>query len=346
MFELDIEHSTVSRPMNSPTTEAPLLDINGLDVRFRVSGGDVHAVRGLDLQIRRGEVAAVVGESGSGKSATMLAVLGLLDPNATVRGSAKFDGIELIGCATSTLRSLRGRRIGMIFQDPMTSLNPVLTIGRQVAEAVITHQKVSPKQAEARAVELLETVSMPHARERIDSYPHEMSGGMRQRVMIAIALANDPDILIADEPTTALDVTIQAQILKVLRDLQVERSLTIVLITHDLGVVAGLADTVHVMYGGKLAESGPVVDVFHRSNHPYTAGLLASLPRLDRPERELVPIGGMPPTLRGDIPGCAFAPRCRFVVNSCLDHTPDLRPIGAMKVACDVLPFQQADSTT
>jgi oligopeptide/dipeptide ABC transporter ATP-binding protein len=318
---------------------SPLLDIKGLDVRFSVSDGSVHAVRGLDLSVRRGEVAAVVGESGSGKSAAMLAVLGLLDPNATVSGSARFDGVELLGASNAVLRRHRGGRVGMIFQDPMTSLNPVLTIGRQIAEAVITHQKVSPRQAEAKAVELLEVVSLPDAANRCRAYPHELSGGMRQRVMIAIALANDPDILIADEPTTALDVTIQAQILKVLRDLQVARGLTIVLITHDLGVVAGLADSVHVMYAGNVVESGPVVDIFHRSNHPYTAGLLASLPRLDRPERELVPIGGIPPSLRNDPGGCAFAPRCRHAVDACTTDVPRLRRVGVLRVACDVLPF-------
>ena len=283
-----------------------------------------------------------MGESGSGKSATMLAVLGLLDPNATVQGSARFDGTELIGAPDSVLRKHRGGKIGMIFQDPMTSLNPVLTIGRQIAEAVITHQKVSPKQAEAKAVELLETVSLPDARNRCRAYPHELSGGMRQRVMIAMALANDPDILIADEPTTALDVTIQAQILKVLRDLQIARGLTIVLITHDLGVVAGLADSVHVMYAGNVVEAGPVVDIFHRPNHPYTAGLLASLPRLDRPERELVPIGGLPPSLHNDPTGCAFAPRCRYAIDTCTTQVPQLRHVGELDVACDVLPFARS----
>ena len=329
--------------MSPPTADdAPLLEVRGLDVRFHVTGGSVHAVRGLDLSVRRGEVAAVVGESGSGKSATMLAALGLLDPNATVHGSVRFDGIELIAAPGSVLRGVRGGRIGMIFQDPMTSLNPVLTIGRQIAEAVITHRKVSPKQAEAKAVELLEMVTLPDAKNRVRAFPHELSGGMRQRVMIAMALANEPDILIADEPTTALDVTIQAQILQVLRDLQVARGLTIVLITHDLGVVAGLADTVHVMYAGNVVESGPVVDIFHRSNHPYTAGLLASLPRLDRPERELVPIGGVPPSLRSDPAGCAFAPRCPYAVDACAVQVPKLQPVGALMVACDVLPFDRA----
>ena len=322
-------------------TDEPLLVVHDLDVRFSVADGSVHAVRGLNLTVHRGEVAAIVGESGSGKSATMLAVLGLLDPNATVSGSACFDGTELLGAPNAVLRRHRGGRIGMIFQDPMTSLNPVLTIGRQIAEAVITHQSVTPSQAEAKAVELLETVALPDAANRVRAYPHELSGGMRQRVMIAMALANDPDILIADEPTTALDVTIQAQILSVLRDLQVARSLTIVLITHDLGVVAGLADSVHVMYAGTIVEAGPVVDMFHRANHPYTAGLLASIPRLDRPDVELVPIGGMPPSLRSDPDGCAFAPRCRYAVAACHVVTPPLRRVGALDVACAVLPFDR-----
>ncbi len=321
---------------------APLLEIRDLDVRFRVSGGSVHAVRGLDLTIARGEVAAIVGESGSGKSATMLAVLGLLDPNASVTGSAKLEGLELIGAPGAVLRKIRGGRIGMIFQDPMTSLNPVLTVGRQIAEAVITHQRISPGDAEKKAVELLEMVAMPSAKDRARTYPHELSGGMRQRVMIAMALANEPDILIADEPTTALDVTIQAQILQVLRDLQRVRALTVVLITHDLGVVAGLADRVHVMYAGKVVEGGPVIDIFHRPNHPYTTGLLASLPRLDRPERELTPIGGTPPSLRDDPEGCAFAPRCPYAIERCTQHLPTLQPVGDLQVACDVLPLTSA----
>jgi oligopeptide/dipeptide ABC transporter ATP-binding protein len=325
----------------SESTAAPLLDIRGLHVRFNVRSGQVHAVRGLDLAVHRGEVAAVVGESGSGKSASMLAALGLLDVNAVAAGSVRFDGTELLGAPSSVLRGIRGGRIGMIFQDPMTSLNPVLDIRRQIAEAVITHQHVTPRQAEAKAVELLETVSFPDAVRRAQSYPHELSGGMRQRVMIAMALANDPDILIADEPTTALDVTVQAQILDLLHSLRESRDLAIVLITHDLGVVAGLADTVHVMYAGRVAESGPVVDIFHRPQHPYTAGLLASLPRLDRPDRELTPIGGVPPRLYEEPAGCSFAPRCPYVVDSCRAMEPVLLAADASMVACSVLPFAE-----
>ena len=325
----------------SESTAQPLLEIRGLHVRFAVRSGQVHAVRGLDLTVHRGEVAAVVGESGSGKSASMLAALGLLDVNATATGSVRFDGREMLAASPAVLRSLRGGRIGMIFQDPMTSLNPVLDIRRQIAEAVVTHQPVSPRQAEAKAIELLEMVSFPDAVRRARSYPHELSGGMRQRVMIAMALANDPDILIADEPTTALDVTVQAQILDLLRSLRQSRELAIVLITHDLGVVAGLADRVHVMYAGRIAESGPVIDIFHRPQHPYTSGLLASLPRLDRPDRELTPIGGIPPRLYEEPEGCAFAPRCQFAVAACSQAEPVLQPVNESVVACSVLPMRE-----
>ena len=330
----------------SGSPSEPLLEIRDLHVRFAVRGGQVHAVRGLDLNVHRGEVAAVVGESGSGKSASMLAALGLLDVNAGAAGSVRFDGTELLRAPPSVLRAMRGGRIGMIFQDPMTSLNPVLDIRRQIAEAVIAHQQVTPRQAESKAVELLEMVLFPDAVRRSRSYPHELSGGMRQRVMIAMALANDPDMLIADEPTTALDVTVQAQILDLLRSLRLSRELAIVLITHDLGVVAGLADTVHVMYAGRIAESGPVVDIFHRPQHPYTVGLLASLPRLDRPDRELTPIGGIPPRLYEEPAGCAFAPRCHYAIAACRELEPSLQPVDASLVACSVLPMVERTPET
>jgi oligopeptide/dipeptide ABC transporter ATP-binding protein len=323
-------------------SEPALLEVRDLHVRFTVRAGEVHAVRGVDLTVNRGEVAAIVGESGSGKSATMLAALGLLDANATATGSVKLDGIELIGAPEGVLRRVRGGRIGMIFQDPMTSLNPVMPVGRQIAEAIVEHQRVSPKQAEKRAIELLETVSIPEAARRARGYAHELSGGMRQRAMIAIALANDPDIVIADEPTTALDVTVQAQILDVLRSLQESRQLTVLLITHDLGVVAGLSDRVHVMYAGEVVESAPAVDAFHRPQHPYTSALLESLPRLDRPERELIPIGGAPPALLNDPAGCAFAPRCRYAIESSRTIHPTQHDLGPTSVVCDVLPMKQA----
>ena len=325
--------------LSSAGPSAPVLSLRALAVDFAVSSGTVRAVRGIDLDVMPGEVVGIVGESGSGKSAAMLAVMGLLAPNAATRGSVRFDGQELVGAPTETLRRLRGGRIGMIFQDPMTSLNPVLSVGRQLAEAVVAHQRVSNKAALRKAEELLELVSIPHAAQRVKAYPHELSGGMRQRVMIAMAMANDPDLLIADEPTTALDVTIQAQILEVLARLRAERNLAIVLITHDLGVVAGIADTVNVMYAGRVVEQGPVDEVFHESTHPYTLGLLACLPRLDRRDDDLQPIGGMPPALDSLPPGCAFAPRCRHVIDRCLADDPALRDLGPTRAACHVAPL-------
>ncbi len=317
----------------------PLLKLDGLSVDFAVKAGVVHAVRGVDIEVRRGEVLGIVGESGSGKSATMLALLSLLAPNATVGGSARFDGKEIIGATGSQLRALRGGRIGMIFQDPMTSLNPVLTIGRQIAEAVEVHQPhLRPKQVIARVQELLEMVAIPNAYERQRAYPHELSGGMRQRVMIAIAVANDPELIIADEPTTALDVTIQAQILEVLDQLRRRTNTALVIITHDLGVVAGVADHVNVMYAGKVVERGTVDDVFYRGEHPYTTGLLACLPRLDRRDVDIEPIGGAPPLLDRHPTGCSFAPRCRAVQPACNDGEPVLRNIGATDVACHLAP--------
>jgi oligopeptide/dipeptide ABC transporter ATP-binding protein len=312
-------------------SSTPLLEIRDLDVRFSVRGGQVHAVRGLDLAVHPGEVAAVVGESGSGKSASMLAVLGLLDVNATATGSARFDGVELLRAPPSILRGVRGGRIGMIFQDPMTSLNPVLEIRRQIAEAVITHQHVSPREAEFKAVELLEMVSFPDAARRARSYPHELSGGMRQRVMIAMALANDPDILIADEPTTALDVTVQAQILDLLRSLRQSRELAIVLITHDLGVVAETVDRVAVMYAGEIVEQADVVTLFREPRHPYTRGLIASIPVVGDVRESLSVIPGNVPNLI-DLPkGCRFAPRCASRVAEdnamAIDVHPGLHPL-------------------
>ena len=317
----------------------PVLAVRDLTVAFAVPRGTVRAVRGIDLDVRAGEGVGIVGESGSGKSAAMLAVMGLLAPNATTTGSVVFDEQELVAAPAATLRRLRGGRIGMIFQDPMTSLNPVLTVGHQLAEAVLVHRKVSNKAALQRAAELLDMVAIPHAAQRVKAYPHELSGGMRQRVMIAMAMANDPDLLIADEPTTALDVTIQAQILDVLTRLRAERNLAIVLITHDLGVVAGLADTVHVMYAGRVVEQGPVDDVFSTSTHPYTRGLLACLPRLDHRDSDLQPIGGSPPALDALPPGCAFAPRCPHVIDRCHEEDPVLRPLGVTQAACHVAPL-------
>ncbi|WP_395156587.1 ABC transporter ATP-binding protein [Ilumatobacter sp.] len=319
----------------------PLLELNDLHVTFPVSSGAIKAVRGLDLTVHAGEVVGIVGESGSGKSASMLSVLGLHGPAAQVSGSVRFRGRELIGAPAAELRHLRGGRIGMIFQDPMTSLNPALTIGRQLSEAVIVHQKGSKRTAGERAIELLDMVSMPNPKARVRSYPHELSGGMRQRVMIAMAMANDPDLLIADEPTTALDVTTQAQILDVLRRIRTERHLAIAIITHDLGVVAGIADTVNVMYAGRIVERGAVEDVFYRHEHPYTSGLLACLPRLDS-RSELVPIGGAPPALDALPPGCAFQDRCPHVSLECMSADVQLAPVGATEAACVNAPIRGA----
>lgn len=317
----------------------PLLSLSGLTIDFSVGDGMVHAVRGVDLDVNHGEVVGLVGESGSGKSVTMLGLLGLLAPNARVGGSARFEGQEILGLTGKPLRALRGGRIGMIFQDPMTSLNPVLTIGRQLAEAIGAHQPtLSGKRIRARVQELLEMVSIPNAAERISAYPHELSGGMRQRVMIAMALANEPDLLIADEPTTALDVTIQAQILDVLAELRQRTNTAMVIITHDLGLVAGVADRVNVMYAGRVVERAEVDEIFHQHQHPYTAGLLRCLPRLDRRGTDLDPIGGAPPRLDRLPDGCAFAPRCRVANAECLSSDPVLRAVGASVVACHRAP--------
>jgi peptide/nickel transport system ATP-binding protein len=318
----------------------PLLAVRDLRVSFgQRDGAPLEAVRGVDLDVAAGELVAVVGESGSGKSVTMLAVLGLLGPNATATGSVRFDGQELLGAPAGQLRRIRGSRIGAIFQDPLTSLNPAHTIGDQLAEAVLAHDPRARKRAKRRAGDLLELVSIPDINRRLKSYPHELSGGMRQRVMIAMALANDPELLIADEPTTALDVTIQAQILEVLSAVQRERDLAVVLVTHDLGVVAGLAQRVNVMYAGRVVEQGDAVGVFHRQNHPYTRGLLACLPRLDR-RHDLEPIGGAPPSL-DDLPtGCAFHPRCAMAIERCCGELPELRTFTSTSAACHVAPLE------
>jgi peptide/nickel transport system ATP-binding protein len=269
-------------------------------------------------------VLGIVGESGSGKSVTSLAVMGLLPRNARVSGSVRFGSRELLGASDSTLTKIRGRRIAMIFQDPMTSLNPVYTVGYQIAEAVKAHHDVSKATALDRAAELLEIVRIPNARARLSNYPHELSGGMRQRVVIAIAMANDPDVIIADEPTTALDVTVQAQIMEALDAARAETGAAMVLITHDLGVIAGQADRVMVMYAGKLVESGTAEDVFYTPRMPYTLGLLGSLPRLDRPSERLTPIPGAPPSLVNMPPGCPFTPRCPLARPVCDGEEPEL----------------------
>ena len=314
-----------------------LLEVDGLRVEFWTQRGTVYAVNGVSFEIAAGETLGIVGESGCGKSVTSLALLGLLPRAGRVTaGSATFEGRNLIGLGDRALRKIRGREIAMIFQDPMTSLNPVLTIGRQIREALETHFGMARKEAHARAVELLEQVGIPEARRRADDYPHQFSGGMRQRAMIAMALACEPKLLIADEPTTALDVTIQAQILDLLRELVAERDTALILITHDLGVVAGMCERVHVMYGGMVMEAGAATDVFRSPRHPYTLGLLQSVPRLDTPRgRKLHPIGGAPRDMLRPPAACPFAPRCTYEVEQSLLEVPPLVEVApGHKVAC------------
>ncbi len=309
----------------SRSSEA-VLEVSDLTVGFPSDDGLVQAVRGVDYTLRGGEVLGIVGESGSGKSVTSLAVMGLLPRTAKVSGSVRFRGRELIGMSDAELNQVRGRDISMIFQDPMTSLNPVYSVGYQIAEAVRAHHDVSKAAALDRATDLLDLVRIPNAKQRLSAYPHELSGGMRQRVVIAIAMANDPDVIIADEPTTALDVTVQAQIMDSLEAAQVETGAAMVLITHDLGVIAGQADRVLVMYAGKPVEIGTAEDVFYTPRMPYTFGLLGSLPRLDRPSERLTPIPGSPPSVVNMPPGCPFTPRCPLAVPLCDEREPELEP--------------------
>jgi oligopeptide/dipeptide ABC transporter ATP-binding protein len=315
----------------------PLLEVADLSVTFESAEGPVRAVRGLSFSLAEGEALAIVGESGSGKSVSMLGLLGLLR-SAQVTGSARHRGRELIGMSENELREVRGARLAMVFQDPMTSLNPVLTIGSQLSKVMRAHdRRLSKADARQRAIGLLDLVAIPQAATRVDTYPHEMSGGMRQRVMIAMAMANDPDVLIADEPTTALDVTVQAQILDVLDRLREEKNLALILITHDLGVVAGTADRVAVMYAGRIVERGPVRELFADPGHPYTQGLLGCLPRLDARHELVDAIPGTPPSPTALPPGCPFHPRCPLAVDACRTREPVLLRLRATDVACSVV---------
>ena len=315
----------------------PLLTVENLRTTFRTDDGPVGAVDGVSLSVDAGQVLGIVGESGCGKSAMSLSIMGLLPKSATVEGSIRLGERELVGLPSGELRKLRGDDMAMIFQDPMTSLNPVMTIGWQLIEAVRLHQKVSKTEARRRALESLAAVGIPSPEDRLRSYPLELSGGMRQRVMIAMALLNRPRLLIADEPTTALDVTTQAQILQLMRDLRTEVDAAIVLITHDLGVVAELCDEVAVMYAGRVVERASVDELFARPQHPYTWGLLASLPGRSLAEERLHQIPGTPPSLLRPPPGCRFAPRCPFAMAHC---TADPAPVltgtgrGETAVAC------------
>ncbi|AQT78372.1 ABC transporter ATP-binding protein [Mycolicibacterium litorale] len=303
---------------------SPILTVTDLRVSFATEDGVVHAVDGVSFDVAPGEVVAIVGESGSGKSVTAQTLVGLTrSSNAKITGSVNFDGRELTTMSDDELRGVRGEHIAMVFQDPMTSLNPVYRVGDQIAEMIRAHRDVSRAEALSRAVELLRSVGIPTPERRVRDYPHEFSGGMRQRVMIAMALALEPEILIADEPTTALDVTIQAQILRLLDSLNRDRNLSVVLITHDLGVVAELADRVVVMYAGHIVEDAPLDELFYNPQHPYTWGLLGSIARLDeaRPER-LTQIPGSPPSLLNPPTGCRFAPRCKYAFDRCTQPPP------------------------
>jgi peptide/nickel transport system ATP-binding protein len=316
-------------PVGSGNTPAGglVLEVTDLTVSFPSEAGEVTAVRGVSYTVSGGEVLGIVGESGSGKSVSSLAVMGLLPENARISGSVRFRGRELLGLSDKSLAKVRGKGITMVFQDPLSALTPVYTVGDQVAEALRTHQELSRGQADKRAVELLELVGIPNAAQRAKAFPHEFSGGMRQRAMIAMAIANDPDVIIADEPTTALDVTIQAQILEALKTAQQATGAGIVMITHDLGVIAGFADRVMVMYAGKPVETGTVDDLYYRPRMPYTLGLLGSVPRLDTGERKrLTPIEGTPPSLVSLPPGCPFAPRCPMQIDVCVEVEPALEP--------------------
>ena len=306
-----------------------LLEVEDLKTRFQTDDGVVNAVDGVSFTLDRGKTLGIVGESGSGKSVTCLTILGLNDPrNTTSEGVARFDGVDLLRTDPESLRQLRGMRISMIFQDPMTSLNPVKKIGWQLEEAVLVHRDVSHKEARQLALAAMESVRIPRAAQRIDDYPHQFSGGMRQRVMIAMALINEPALLIADEPTTALDVTTQAQILDLIRELQAERGTAVILITHDLGVVAETADDIVVMYAARIAEHAPVFSLFERPMHPYTWGLLGSLPRLDVELERLTQIKGQPPSLLRPPAGCRFRPRCAHAFDRCRSELPEATPAG------------------
>jgi oligopeptide transport system ATP-binding protein len=315
----------------------PLLEVEGMEVQFWTRRGTVYAVNGVSFDIAPGETLGIVGESGCGKSVTSLALMGIL-PRAgrAVAGEARYQGRNLLALPDEEMRRIRGKEIAMIFQDPMTSLNPVLTVGRQIREPLETHFGMERKQADARAAELLDQVGIPGARARLRDYPHQFSGGMRQRAMIAMALACEPKLLIADEPTTALDVTIQAQILDLLRTLVAERDTALILITHDLGVVAGMCERVHVMYSGLFVETGGARQLYARPRHPYTLGLLQSVPRLDAGRKlPLTPIEGAPRDMLSAPAACPFAPRCRFALDACRESVPPLEEIApGHRVAC------------
>jgi oligopeptide transport system ATP-binding protein len=304
----------------------PLLTVTNLRTYFHTRSGVYRAVDGIDFSVERGETLGIVGESGCGKSVTFYSLMGLIPqpPGRIESGSALFDGVDLLHCSASQARSIRGKRIAMIFQDPMTSLNPYLRISEQLIEPLLIHEKISRKAALVRGLEIMAAVGINEAEKRIHFYPHEFSGGMRQRVMIAMALITKPELLIADEPTTALDVTVQAQILELIKKMQHELGMAVIFITHDLGVISGLCDRVQVMYAGRVVETGDTRTIFYQPKHPYTRALQRSIPSLQPKGSELYTIAGMPPDLSKPLPGCSFAPRCEFATDRCRVETPVL----------------------
>ena len=321
---------TVPPPDASAAGHVPLLHVEDLQVEFRTRDGVAKAVNGVSYILEEGQTLAILGESGSGKSVTAQAVMGILDtpPGFVTGGAVRFRGQDLLTLPEDERRAYRGRSIAMIFQDALSSLNPVFTVGWQIGEMFRVHEGLSKKDAKQRAIELMELVRIPAARERVNDYPHQFSGGMRQRIMIAMAISLDPDVLIADEPTTALDVTVQAQIMELLADLQRERKMGLILITHDLGVVADVADKISVMYAGRIMERALVGDIYARPAHPYTKGLLESIPRVDLKGQELAAIKGLPPSLTRIPAGCEFNPRCPYAQDICRENRPPLLEVA------------------
>ncbi|WP_274561772.1 ABC transporter ATP-binding protein [Streptomyces spiramyceticus] len=319
----------VPAPRGSTENSGPLLDVRDLHVEFKTRDGVVKAVNGVNYSVAAGETLAVLGESGSGKSVTAQAIMGILDmpPGRIPQGEILFRGQDMLTMGYEERRKIRGQKIAMIFQDALSSLNPVLTVGYQLGEMFRVHQGLSKKDAKAKAIDLMDRVRIPAAKERVNDYPHQFSGGMRQRIMIAMALALEPDLIIADEPTTALDVTVQAQVMDLLAELQREYNMGLILITHDLGVVADVADKIAVMYAGRIVETAPVHELYKRPAHPYTRGLLDSIPRLDQKGQELYAIKGLPPNLLKIPSGCAFNPRCPKAQDICRTDIPALAPV-------------------
>ncbi|AQU66718.1 ABC transporter ATP-binding protein [Streptomyces niveus] len=319
----------VPSPRGSDTSGTPLLEVRDLHVEFHTRDGVAKAVNGVNYSVSAGETLAVLGESGSGKSVTAQAIMGILDmpPGSIPRGEILFRGEDMLKMGSEERRLIRGRKIAMIFQDALSSLNPVLSVGYQLGEMFRVHQGLSKKEAKAKSIELMDRVRIPASKERVNDYPHQFSGGMRQRIMIAMALALEPDLIIADEPTTALDVTVQAQVMDLLAELQREYNMGLILITHDLGVVADVADKIAVMYAGRIVETAPVHELYKRPAHPYTRGLLDSIPRLDQKGQELYAIKGLPPNLTRIPSGCAFNPRCPSAQDICRTDIPALLPV-------------------